>query len=291
MLIKKHPDKAINLLLKVNTLRRRVGLWTLGVFLLGYFLAHCFLVPTSIGLCSLVRNWWFALLQDANDASWLRHGDMSWNLPRQQKTPFANKFFLISQYGWENRQISLPVLSLLCIFSWCSYWMPYNEQRFFCTSKRSGRQVMALTWPGLCSAAGASEAASASLALTIWGSWAHTLAKDGHHCLFPEDIQKSLHSVLQRQGILGLFKRISESSANYKQSTTDCQKLTLFLAFWAVKIWKVSRGRLMPPSHLCAPFWLLLLHDTYCSEFLQLGNWISISYNAAAPPTSTPTSS
>lgn len=47
----------------------------------------------------------------------------------------------------------------------------------------------------------------------------------------------------------------------------------------------------MPPSHLCAPFRLLLPCDTYRGEFVQLGNYISTSYDAAVLPTLTLTSS
>lgn len=54
---------------------------------------------------------------------------------------------------------------------------------------------MVSPWPGLCAAA--DEAAPASLALT-------TLAEDGHHRRFPEDLHKSSHSVLQRQRIQGI---------------------------------------------------------------------------------------
>lgn len=43
-----------------------------------------------------------------------------------------------------------------------------------------------------------------------------------------------LHSVLQRQRILGLFRHASESSAKHRKSTVDYQKLILFLPFWAV---------------------------------------------------------
>lgn len=204
-------------------------------FSIGYFLAHCFLVPTSIGLCSLVGNWWFALLQDkwCILASAWRH---NMKFAQAQKTPFANKFFLMSQYGWENRQNSLSFLSLLCISSWCFHYVPYNGKReIFLYFKKVRKAGDVSPWPGLCSAAGEGEAAPASLALTTSGSWAGTVAEDGHHRLFPEDLHKSLHSVLWKQRILGLFRHISESSAKHRKSAMDYQKLILFLAFWAVK--------------------------------------------------------
>lgn len=43
-----------------------------------------------------------------------------------------------------------------------------------------------------------------------------------------------LYSVLQREGMLGLFKHISKRSAKHRRSIMDYQKLILLLAFCAV---------------------------------------------------------